>query len=330
MLGTLKKYKSNKANINQQLYDAIYRKVTKKKHNYPSPQKGDKTITECIEFFKAGANPNILSKLEKPLIGQEKYRGYYINKFLPTLKDEVIKSEELAKLSVFNKETEQSQGPETRKGEIVGIILSIISKGNNIIGDHNNKDHEEELEKPIETLELSGDPGSRASSPVPDKKNPPSSPVSRSVSPTLNHAKKDSDPQIKNKEKTKLEHPTKTRPKGPIGRRLPSKWIKGRVQLEQPAKEEQNMQENENNSEDTPPEKQPNNRNFRVALATCCALSVGCLIAGVVTLGMVGAGLLVMSVVLAIAAAVTRYLTPPSSELTSTDLSPLIDDGKQR
>ncbi|MDR2977859.1 MAG: hypothetical protein LBU56_00155 [Rickettsiales bacterium] len=132
----------------------------------------------------------------------------------------------------------------------------------------------------------------------------------------------------KSEEKTKLEHPTKTRPKVPSGRRLPSKWIKGRVQPKQPAKGEQNMQENENSE----PTKQPNNRNFRIALATGCALSaIVCLIAGVVTLGMVGAGLLVMSVVLAMAAVVTRYLTLPSSELTSTDLSPLIvDDGKRR
>ncbi|MGL9731228.1 MAG: hypothetical protein ACR5KX_00015 [Wolbachia sp.] len=55
---------------------------------------------------------------------------------------------------------------------------------------------EEELEKPIETLELSGDPGSRASSPVQSEKSPPSS-VSSSVSPTLNHAKKDNGPQKK-------------------------------------------------------------------------------------------------------------------------------------
>ncbi|MGL9689243.1 MAG: hypothetical protein ACR5K6_05975 [Wolbachia sp.] len=98
-------------------------------------------------------------------------------------------------------------------------------------------------------------------------------------------------------------------------------------QPKQPAKEEPKKQENENSE----PTKQPNNRNFRIALATGCALSaIGCFIARVVTLGMVGAGLLVMSVVLAIAAAVTRYLTPPSSELTSTNLSPLIDEGKQR
>ncbi|MCM1001585.1 MAG: DUF350 domain-containing protein, partial [Wolbachia endosymbiont of Melophagus ovinus] len=79
MLSTLKKRKSDKANIDQQLYNAIYRKVTKERHNYPSPQKGDKTITECIEFFKAGANPNILSELEKSLIGQKKHYDYYIN-----------------------------------------------------------------------------------------------------------------------------------------------------------------------------------------------------------------------------------------------------------
>ncbi|MGL9760907.1 MAG: hypothetical protein ACR5LB_01565 [Wolbachia sp.] len=91
---------------------------------------------------------------------------------------------------------------------------------------------EEELEKPIKTLELSGDPGSRASSPVPSEKSPPSS-VSSSVSPTLNHAKKDNGPQ---KKETK--------------------------QPKQPTKEKPKKQENEN-SEAT---KQPNNRNFRLHL----------------------------------------------------------------
>ncbi|MGL9718216.1 MAG: hypothetical protein ACR5K9_06055 [Wolbachia sp.] len=114
----------------------------------------------------------------------------------------------------------------------------------------------------------------------------------------------------------------------PIGDDNPQKRNEDQPQPpKQPAKEEQNTQENEN----LEPTKQPNNRNFRIALATCCAFSaIGCLIAGVVTLGMVGAGLLVMSVVFAIAAVVTRHLTPPSSKLTSTDLSPLIDDSKQR
>ncbi|NSX83270.1 hypothetical protein GOM44_02140 [Wolbachia endosymbiont of Atemnus politus] len=58
--------------------------------------------------------------------------------------------------------------------------------------------------------------------------------------------------------------------------------------------------------------------------------AVGCLIAGVMTLGTIGAELFVMGVVFTIAAVATRCLIPPpSSELTSTNLSPLVD-AKQR
>ncbi|WCR58936.1 MAG: hypothetical protein PG978_000350 [Wolbachia endosymbiont of Ctenocephalides felis wCfeF] len=321
----------------ESVYDIIFETVTK---NREAVQESAKKCKQLFKQKKDPADPNVLIELEEVLRARQDEEAlakliksnqvnnpktpdelkeslekqkedyeYYIEDFLSALKKEITKSEELGQI---------------KRIKIEKIITEIqISDGlrNSQISRQDNAG----------TPELNDGPGSRASSPVPSEKSPPQSPIRSSVNPTLNHAKKDSDSQIKNKEKTKLEHPTKTRPKGPIGRRLPSKWIKGRVQSEQPAKEEPKKQENENNSEYIPPEKQPNNRNFRIALAKGCALSaIGCLIAGVVTLGMVGAGLLVMSVVLAIAAAVTRYLTPPSSELTSTDLSPLIDDGKQR
>ncbi|MGL9718979.1 MAG: hypothetical protein ACR5K9_10405 [Wolbachia sp.] len=60
MLGTLKKYKSDKANINQQLYNAIHEKVIGRKHRHGSPQEGDGTLQKCIELFKQGADPNVL------------------------------------------------------------------------------------------------------------------------------------------------------------------------------------------------------------------------------------------------------------------------------
>ncbi|MDR2548565.1 MAG: hypothetical protein LBC34_03700 [Rickettsiales bacterium] len=352
MLDTLKKRKSNEANINQQLYNAIYNKITRRNHKHKSPQEGDGTIMDCIGFFENRADPEMLTKLEESLREQielekspekqgeyQKYYKYYIENFLPALKTKVMASSELFKLSVFNKKAEQTQGPKTRGGEIVGKILEIISIGNNIIGDHNNKDPEnsgtnskKELEKPIETPLPSDGPGSRASSPVPSEKSPPSSPISSrrgSISSVSSSVGGDDEipnslnappEEIRKKYdevmKELMEHKRKPEPNR---------------NEDQPPKldpeEKPKKQENENSE----PTKQPNNRNFRVALVTGCALSaIGCLIAGVVTLGMVGAGLLVMSVVLAIAAAVTRYLTPPSSELTSTDLSPLIDDSKQR
>ncbi len=258
---------------------------------------------------------------------------------------------ELQKEIIKSKRSTTSKELMAKKTEIEATVMRLIASDaiskivgenhpNNIIQNQGPENleinDEEELEKPIETLELSGDPGSRASSPVPSEKSPPS-PVSRSVSPTLNHAKKDAGPQ--KKETKQPKQPAKEEPKkqenkisgdqaDPISNGNPQKEDENQMQPpKQNPEEKPKKQENENSE----PTKQPNNRNFRIALATGCALSaIGCLIAGVVTLGMVGAGLLVMSVVLAIAAAVTRYLTPPSSELTSTNLSPLIDDGKQR
>ncbi|MDR1139915.1 MAG: hypothetical protein LBJ80_01260 [Rickettsiales bacterium] len=298
--------------------DEICEEIKKGDQNY-----SEKTVRtngapgKCKRLIKEGVTPETLfAKLGESLIEQKEY---YIKTFLPALKKEIIQSQELDLI---------------KRTEVEAAIMRLITSDaiskiigenhpNNIIRNQGPENleinDEEELEKPTETPP----PGDNPDPLVPSEQNPPQSPVGSRIS----FVEKDDDPQIKSEEKIKLEHPTKTRPKGPIGRRLPSKWIKGRVQPEQPAKGEQNMQENENSE----PTKQPNNRNFRIALATGCALSaIGCLIAGVVTLGMVGAGLLVMSVVFAVAAAVTRYLTPPSSELTSTDLSPLIDDSKQR
>ncbi|MDG7057072.1 MAG: hypothetical protein LKM43_02900 [Wolbachia endosymbiont of Penenirmus auritus] len=346
MLSTLKKRKSDKANIDQQLYNAIYRKVTKERHNYPSPQKGDKTITECIEFFKAGANPNILSELEKSLIGQKKHYDYYINKFLPALETEVMVSSQLFKLPVLNKKAEQPQRSQTIRGKILKIISEITNKGNdknhpnNTVQNQGPKNleinDEEELGKSTETPKLNDGPDS----PVPSEKSPLSSPVSSrrdSINTTLSSVEED-DLQKINEGQLQPEQPAKEEQNtqenensggqaNPIGNGNPQKRNEDQPQLpKQNPEEKPRKQENENSE----PTKQPNNRNFRIALATCCALSVGCFVTGVVTLGMVGAGLLVMSVVFAIAAAVTQHLTSPSSKLTSTDLSPLIDDSKQR
>ncbi len=70
MLSPLKKSQNNTGDINQQLHNTIYKKVTKKTHNHESPKKnGDGTIKKCIELFKKEANPNVLIKLEKSLRG---------------------------------------------------------------------------------------------------------------------------------------------------------------------------------------------------------------------------------------------------------------------
>lgn len=84
---------------------------------------------------------------------------------------------------------------------------------------------------------------------------------------------------------------------------------------------------NKKKGEDTPLEKQPNNRNLHVALVAGCALStIGCIVAGAMTSGLIGAGLLAMAAVLAIAAVAELHSNFLSSKLTSINVSPLVDD----
>lgn len=131
MLSPFAKHQKSKEDINQQLYNAIYKQVTRKKHNNESPKKEDRTITKCIELFNNGADPNVLIQLEKLLREQEeyqKYYNYYTEKFLPALKTKVIESEELMKPSVLNNEKKSSQRSPTIKGKILGIISGITNK----------------------------------------------------------------------------------------------------------------------------------------------------------------------------------------------------------
>lgn len=146
MLSPLKKSQNNTGDINQQLHNTIYKKVTKKEHKHPSPQsEKDRTLKECIELFKKEADPEVLTKLEKSLRErielekspekQEEYQKhykYYIKNFLPVLKDEVIKSEALAVSTVFGNGIEQSQRPQTKRGKIVKTILDIANRSSSV------------------------------------------------------------------------------------------------------------------------------------------------------------------------------------------------------
>ncbi|WP_341813510.1 DUF350 domain-containing protein [Wolbachia endosymbiont (group B) of Germaria angustata] len=130
MLSTSKKTQSNEVDINQKLYDTIYKKVTKKTHSNQSTKKDGKgTIKKCIELFNKGADPNILIQLEKSLREQEKYYNYYTEKFLPALEKEVMGLE--VGLPIFKNEIEQSQGSPTRRGKILGIISKLTNKSSN-------------------------------------------------------------------------------------------------------------------------------------------------------------------------------------------------------
>ncbi|MFP3023645.1 MAG: hypothetical protein ACEY3K_12425, partial [Wolbachia sp.] len=88
----------------------------------------------------------------------------------------------------------------------------------------------------------------------------------------------------------------------------------------------QKLPVNEKKGEDIPL-KQPNNRNLHVALVAGCALStIGCIVAGAMTSGLIGAGLLAMATVFAIAAVAELHSNFLSSKLTSINVSPLVDD----
>ncbi|WP_425383905.1 DUF350 domain-containing protein [Wolbachia endosymbiont (group B) of Anania hortulata] len=136
MLSRFAKHQKSE-DINQQLYNAIYKKVTKKTHNHGNLKKGDGTIAKCIELFNKGADPNVLIELEKSLRKQEEYYKYYIDNFLPALKTKVIESEELMKSSVLNNEEKSSQRSPTRRGKILEIILEITG----ITNKSSDKDH---------------------------------------------------------------------------------------------------------------------------------------------------------------------------------------------
>ncbi|WP_265022612.1 DUF350 domain-containing protein [Wolbachia endosymbiont (group B) of Ischnura elegans] len=144
----------------------------------------------------------------------------------------------------------------------------------------------------------------------------------------LNPAEEDNSLQLEDEGKTKLAHPNKTRPKGPSGRRSPSKHYKKTeegphcVISVTGSKVKDTMQSNnyENNSK-------IKNKNLHVALVTSSALlAIGCIVAGAMTSGLVGAGLFVVAAVFATAAVAEFCSNILSSKLTSISVSPLVDN----
>lgn len=450
MLSRFAKHQKSE-DINQQLYNAIYKQVTKTIHNHKNLKNEDKTIKKCIKLFNNGADPNVLTQLEKLLREKEehqKYYNYYTEKFLPALKTKVIESEELMKPSVLNNEEKSSQKSPTIKGETLKIILEITgitnkssdknhssstiqnqkslrsnqaNRQNNTMELFNKQSLSGEVEipknsgiNPLEKDSLAkgvsgkGTPGiynslgsldrynhsialiskqpqarkeiaqlqlnsqSDLSIDSKDLKNekpnitvnavevPSGANTSKlssssdldsginssglasssrrssltsisseeSVHLKLNPAEEDNGLQLEDEGKTKLAHPNKTRPKGPSGRRSPSKYYKKIEEGLAPhcvisvtgSKVKDTMQSNnyENNSK---------NKNLHVALVTSSALlAIGCIVAGAMTSGLVGAGLFVVAAVFATAAAAELCSNFLSSKLTSISVSPLVDN----
>ncbi|MDE5066941.1 hypothetical protein OZD63_02440 [Wolbachia endosymbiont of Drosophila leontia] len=455
MHSPFKKPMSKEGDINQQLSNTIYKKVTAE--NYQENQ--DETSKECKRLFKQGASPKTLAELEKILrerqneqaiakhlesskqgtspealaeleksVGKKReHYNNYIQHFLPALKAEITESKKLDSkkkaaivqtiLDITNRSSSVSSIPNAVEENIEDQMqLKHIEEQNNTqetplnvaekkSGDNkilSNSDVTEEVfekyskvvkeieEKQTSKLSSGNDSDSGIDSPRTSKESLKSSVSSRrssltlvtstsseeSLNSTLSSVEGDNGLQPEDEGETKLAHLTKTRSKGPSGRRSPSKYnkkIEDQVEKESPqvssqcvtlgsrekesvdtnsqttqmtgsqAKDSMQPEEkrdrknaitivqkfplNKKKGEDTPLEKQPNNRNLHVAFVAGCALStIGCIVAGAMTSGLIGAGLLAMVAVLAIAAVAELHSNFLSSKLTSINVSPLVDD----
>ncbi|WP_341811456.1 hypothetical protein [Wolbachia endosymbiont (group A) of Oxytorus armatus] len=405
MHSPFKKPKSKEGDINQQLSNTIYKKVTAE--NYQENQ--DETSKECKRLFKQGASPKTLAELEKILrerqneqaiakhlesskqgtspealaeleksVGKKReHYNNYIQHFLPALKAEITESKKLDSkkkaaivqtiLDITNRSSSVSSIPNAVEENIEDQMqLKHIEEQNNTqetplnvaekkSGDNkilsNSSVTEEVFEKyskvvkeieEKQTSKLSSgndsdsgidSPGlseKNSISPINSRKNSLTSIASTSSEESLNSplssVEEDNGLQPEGGEKTELLESNLESPKE----------NETQVQPEQTVKKEPKMQENENSDGQANPDQvkkdillknQPNNRNLHVALVAGCALStIGCIVAGAMTSGLIGAGLLAMVAVLAIAAVAELHSNFLSSKLTSINVSPLVDD----
>ncbi|GFY80043.1 uncharacterized protein TNIN_56931 [Trichonephila inaurata madagascariensis] len=280
--------------------------------------------------------------------GKEEYENF--QRFLPALLQEIIKSRKLK--------------PEKIK-EIVGIISGITKRSsnkyskiekqpinsikeeipvsstgmteNNVESPMTQDQTQQELESLTKEEVCVRDSDSGIGSPRTSEENLKSPVSSRrsSINSTLSSVEEDNGLQQEDEGETKLAHLTKTRAKGPSGRRSPSKHHEKKDPMQPEEKRDrenatttvQKLPVNEKKGEDTPLKKQPNNRNLHVALIAGCALStIGCIVAGVMTSGLIGAGLLAMAAVFAIAAVAELHSNFLSSKLTSISVEPHVND----
>ncbi|GFR32014.1 uncharacterized protein TNCT_301951 [Trichonephila clavata] len=344
---------SSKKDINQQLHDTIYKKVTKKTHNHESPKKnGDGTIKKCIELFKKEADPNVLSNLKKLLSEKielekspekkeeyQKHYKYYIEYFLPALKTGVMELE--VKLPVFNNKIEQSQRSPTRRGKILEIISGIIKRSSN--KDHFSSTIQNQNDR--ENSQISSIEGSNDNETDSGINSPGLASSSRrsSVSSILSSAGENNNLQKENENQMQPEQAVEEEPQvssqcvtlgsrekesmDPNSQTTQMTGSQAKDPMQPEEKEERAVSSKQEASKDILSKKQSNNRNLHVALVAGCALStIGCIIAGAMTSGLVGAGLLAMAAVFAIAAVAELHSNFLSSKLTSINVSPLVDD----
>ncbi|WP_265043502.1 hypothetical protein [Wolbachia endosymbiont (group A) of Scambus nigricans] len=405
MHSLFKKPKSKEGDINQQLSNTIYKKVTAE--NYQENQ--DETSKECKRLFKQGASPKTLAELEKILrerqneqaiakhlesskqgtspealaeleksVGKKReHYNNYIQHFLPALTAEITESKKLDSkknsaivqtiLDITNRSSSVSSIPNAVEENIEDQMqLKHIEEQNNTqetplnvaekkSGDNkilSNSSVTEEVfekyskvvkeieEKQTSKLSSGNDSDSGIDSPGLSEKNSilpinsrknsltsiANTSSEESLTSTLSSVEEDNGLQPEGGEKTELLESNLESPKE----------NETQVQPEQTVKKEPKMQENENSDgqanpdqvkKDTLLKNQPNNRNLHVALIAGCALStIGCIVAGAMTSGLIGAGLLAMVAVLAIAAVAELHSNFLSSKLTSINVSPLVDD----
>lgn len=345
----------------ERMYDIIFEAVTKKREAV------QETTRTCKQFFKQGADPQVLIRLEEVLRERQDEQAvrkhlesskpgaspealaklkklakkkredykYYIKDFLPQLKKEITQSKKL---------------DPTKRVEIEKIIMELITL--DAVSKNDNKDHSDstmqnqnttagavEVPSGANTSKLSSgsDLDSGIESPRTNEESLESPVSSRrsslilvtstsseeSLNSTLNSVEEDNGLQPEDEGEIKLAHLTKTRAKGPSGRRSPSKHHEKKDPMQPEEKEEKAVSSKQEASKDILSKKQSNDRNLHVALAAGCALlAVGCLVAAAIAKSGI---LCVIGAVFAIEAITTWYLTP-SSELTSTNLSRPVDD----
>ncbi|GFY65163.1 uncharacterized protein TNIN_36661, partial [Trichonephila inaurata madagascariensis] len=91
-----KNEKQERDRKDEQLYGIIERKVKKEEHKREKPRGQDGTLKKCKRLFKEGASPEVLTKLEESLRGQEKYYRYYVQCFLPVLDKAIERSKKIS------------------------------------------------------------------------------------------------------------------------------------------------------------------------------------------------------------------------------------------